>query len=79
MHCLIHSTLLGDPTVRKGLLKADLIVPSLDAVDLEIFKRIDRPHAGIKLNEIISGNYNRLSPRNLLGKIWINILHNMFS
>jgi len=52
---ITNSTLLGDPLVRKGILKADLIVPSLDAVDEEIFKQIDRPHVGIKLNEIIDG------------------------
>jgi wyosine [tRNA(Phe)-imidazoG37] synthetase (radical SAM superfamily) len=52
---ITNATLLGDPAVRKGLLKADLIVPSLDAVDPEIFKQIDRPHPDIKLDEIIDG------------------------
>ena len=69
---ITNSTLLGDPVVRKGLLKADLIVPSLDAVDLEIFKRIDRPHAGIKLNEIIDGLV--ALRKEFHGEIWLEVM-----
>ena len=58
--------------MRKGLLKADLIVPSLDAVDLEIFKRIDRPHDGIKLNEIIDGLV--ALRKEFHGQIWLEIM-----
>ena len=69
---ITNSTLLGDPVVRKGLLKADLIVPSLDAVDLEIFKRIDRPHSGIKLNEIIDGLV--ALRKEFCGQIWLEVM-----
>ncbi|MCX5699729.1 MAG: radical SAM protein [Candidatus Omnitrophica bacterium] len=69
---ITNSTLLGDPAVRQGLLKADLIVPSLDAVDLEIFKQIDRPHAGIKLNEIIDGLV--ALRKEFDGKIWLEVM-----
>ena len=69
---ITNSTLLGDPAVRKGLLKADLIVPSLDAVDPEIFKRIDRPHAGIKLNEIIDGLV--VLRKEFYGQIWLEVM-----
>ena len=69
---ITNSTLLGDPAVRKGLLKADLIVPSLDAVDLEIFKRIDRPHDGIKLNEIIDGLV--ALRKEFHGQIWLEVM-----
>jgi wyosine [tRNA(Phe)-imidazoG37] synthetase (radical SAM superfamily) len=69
---ITNSTLLGDPTVRKGLLKADLIVPSLDAVDQEIFKRIDRPHDGIKLNEIIDGLV--ALRKEFHGQIWLEVM-----
>ena len=69
---ITNSTLLGDPVVRKGLLKADLIVPSLDAVDPEIFKQIDRPHAGIKLNEIIDGLV--ALRKEFRGQIWLEVM-----
>jgi wyosine [tRNA(Phe)-imidazoG37] synthetase (radical SAM superfamily) len=69
---ITNSTLLGDPAVRYGLLKADLIVPSLDAVELEIFKQIDRPHAGIKLNEIIEGLV--VLRKEFHGQIWLEIM-----
>jgi len=69
---ITNSTLLGDPLVRKGLLKADLIVPSLDAVDPQIFKQIDRPNTGVKLNEIISGLV--ALRKEFRGKIWLEIM-----
>ncbi len=69
---ITNSTLLGDPVVRKGILKADLIVPSLDAVDLEKFKQIDRPHANIKLNEIIDGLV--ALRKEFSGEIWLEVM-----
>jgi len=69
---ITNSTLLGDPAVRQGLLKADLIVPSLDAVDPEIFEQIDRPHSGIKLNEIIEGL--AALRKEFFGQIWLEIM-----
>jgi len=69
---ITNSTLLGDPAVRKSLLKADLIVPSLDAADPEIFKQIDRPHTGIKLNEIIDGLV--ALRKEFHGKIWLEVM-----
>ena len=69
---ITNSTLLGDPLVRKELLKADLIMPSLDAVDPEIFKKIDRPNAGIKLNEVIDGLV--ALRKEFSGKIWLEVM-----
>lgn len=69
---ITNSTLLGDPLVRKGIVKADLIVPSLDAVKEQIFKRIDRPDAGIKLNEIIEGLI--ALRKEFRGQIWLEIM-----
>ncbi len=69
---ITNSTLLGDPLVRKELLKVDLIVPSLDAVDPGIFKKIDRPNDGIKLNEIIDGLI--ALRKEFSGEIWLEIM-----
>ena len=69
---ITNSTLLGDPLVRQGILKVDLIVPSLDAVDPGIFKQIDRPDKGVKLNEIIEGLV--ALRKEFSGKIWLEIM-----
>ena len=69
---ITNSTLLGDPQVRRGLLRADLIVPSLDAVDPEIFKRIDRPDPGIELNEVIDGLV--ALRKEFRGELWLEIM-----
>ncbi|HRZ15748.1 MAG TPA: radical SAM protein, partial [Candidatus Omnitrophota bacterium] len=47
--CLItNSSLLVDAAVRKSILGADVIIPSLDAATQDIFERIDRPMPGIQ-------------------------------
>ncbi len=69
---ITNSTLLGDASVRKGIIKADLIVPSLDAVDPQVFKQIDRPDAAVKLNEIIDGLI--ALRKEFGGKIWLEIM-----
>jgi wyosine [tRNA(Phe)-imidazoG37] synthetase (radical SAM superfamily) len=69
---ITNSTLLGDPLVRKEILGADLIVPSLDTVDAEIFKQIDRPCAGIELSEIIDGL--AALRKEFRGKIWLEVM-----
>ncbi len=52
---LTNGTLLGDESVRNALLKADLVMPSLDAASIESFKRINRPHSRINLDSYIQG------------------------
>jgi wyosine [tRNA(Phe)-imidazoG37] synthetase (radical SAM superfamily) len=69
---ITNSTLLGNPQVRQGLLGADLIVPSLDAADPEIFKLIDRPHPGIEFNQVIDGLI--ALRKEFRGLIWLEIM-----
>ncbi|MGA1839822.1 MAG: radical SAM protein [bacterium] len=69
---LTNSSLLGDPLVRDELKPLDLIVPSLDAVSEDIFKRINRPVKGIEIGFIIEGLI-RLREE-FSGKIWLEIL-----
>ncbi|TAM41709.1 radical SAM protein [bacterium] len=69
---ITNSTLLGNPRVRKALLGADLVVPSLDAVDEKIFRRIDRPHPDVKLEKIISGLVS--FGKEFRGKFWLEIM-----
>ncbi len=52
---LTNSTLLFNVEVRKELSQLDLIVPSLDAVLEDSFKKINRPTIDLKLDKIIDG------------------------
>jgi len=68
---ITNSTLLTDETVRNTCLKADLVVPSLDAADQEIFKKINRPASNINIKEIIEALC--LFKRQFKGKFWLEI------
>lgn len=69
---LTNSSFLGEPAVRKSLLRADLIIPSLDAVEQETFEKIDQPEPSIKIEGIIDGLI-ALS-REFPGRIWVEIM-----
>jgi len=51
---LTNSSLLQRTDVRKNLLQADIIYPSLDAVSEDIFKKIMRSLPGVSPDEIIN-------------------------
>lgn len=69
---ITNASLLNIREVRQALLGADLIVPSLDAVFPEIFKRMNRPHAKINLDEVIEGLVTL--KKEFPGKIWLEIM-----
>lgn len=52
---LTNGTLLGNESVRNSLLRADLVIPSLDAASISAFKQINRPHKDISLTAYIQG------------------------
>ena len=52
---LTNGSLLWDPQVRRSLLKADRVVPSLDAVTASVFRDISRPHPSLEPGQIIEG------------------------
>ena len=52
---LTNGTLLRDPSVRSELLRADLVLPSLDAATQQAFRRISRPHNSLTVHEHIRG------------------------
>lgn len=69
---ITNSCLMVDAQVRKELLQADLIVPSLDAASDEVFARIDRPLPGTRVEEIIEGLAGLRKEYH--GKIWLEIM-----
>ncbi|MFC1661152.1 radical SAM protein [Gemmatimonadota bacterium] len=52
---ITNGSLLSDPGVRKELLLADAVLPSLDAGTPGLFKRINRPHPGITFHQHVKG------------------------
>ena len=69
---LTNSTLFSDPEVRKSLLKADLVIPSLDAVSKKAFIKINRPDKDLDINKIIKGIED--FTKEFKGKIWLEVL-----
>ena len=69
---LTNSALLINKEVRKELLRADLICPSLDALSQDAFERINRPLAGIKIDDIINSLHELRSE--FKGKIFLEIM-----
>ncbi len=50
---LTNSAALVDKKVFKTLLKLDQVKLSLDAISSDIFRKIDRPHESIKIEEVV--------------------------
>jgi len=58
---ITNSSLLNNLDVRKSLEEADLIIPSLDAISENIFKRMNRPIEGLTAQNILDGMTKFLS------------------
>ena len=71
--CLItNSLLLANEQVTKELEYIDLIVPTLNTLNQDIFEKIVRPDYRTSVDEIKKGFIN-LNNSNYKGKIWIEI------
>jgi len=69
---LTNSSLLSRESVRKDLLAADLVVPSLDAATQNTFAKTTRPHSSLRLEEIIEGLEK--FRQEFKGSIWLEIM-----
>jgi len=69
---ITNGSLLWMKEVRDDLLKADLLVPSMDAIVEKQFKKINRPHRDLKLDEIKRGLLD--FSRTFKGSIWLEIM-----
>jgi wyosine [tRNA(Phe)-imidazoG37] synthetase (radical SAM superfamily) len=69
---ITNASLLSRSLVRRALLNADLLVPSLDAVDPQIFVRLDRPQKRIKLEQVIAGLV--ALKKEFPGRIWLEVM-----
>ena len=52
---LTNGALLFRKEVRDDLLEADLVLPSLDAANQEVFEKVNRPYPGLLIEGIVEG------------------------
>jgi wyosine [tRNA(Phe)-imidazoG37] synthetase (radical SAM superfamily) len=69
---ITNGSLLFEEEVRQDLLRADLVLPSLDAVSSEVFTKINRPGKGFSVEKVIEGlvEFRKVYK----GQIWLEIL-----
>ncbi len=69
---ITNGSLLFEEEVRKDLLDSDKVLPSLDAISPEIFKKINRPHSEFRIERVIEGmiEFRKVYK----GQIWLEIL-----
>jgi len=69
---LTNGTLLHQEQIRKELLKADVVLPSLDAATESTFRKLNRPHHDLNLEEYIRGLEQ--FRKEYSGKLWLEVL-----
>ncbi|MBN1254700.1 MAG: radical SAM protein [Deltaproteobacteria bacterium] len=69
---ITNSSLMHLEEVRKALIKADLIMPSLDAATPSVFRTVNRPYPSLEVTQIIDGLTALRGEYK--GKIWLEIL-----
>ncbi|MDY0103639.1 MAG: radical SAM protein [Lentimicrobium sp.] len=68
---LTNGTLFTDKEVRSSLLKADVVLPSLDAVSEAVFQKINCPAEGLKVADYIQGLID--FRHEFKGEIWLEV------
>ncbi len=68
---LTNGTMLWDGAVRAALADADLVVPSLDAVDEDSFRKVNHPHPAINFPFYLDGLRKFAEGRS--GKMWLEV------
>ncbi len=69
---ITNGSLLYLPEVRQELVGADAVLPTLDAGDAMLYRRINRPHPAITFNRIIDGLIS--FREQYQGKLWIEVM-----
>jgi len=69
---ITNASLLNTQALRLAVKEVDLIAPSLDAVTVQTFQRINRPHPDIKIQDVINGLIELR--KEFSGKIWLEVM-----
>ncbi len=68
---LTNGSMLWKPEVRKALMDADIVVPSLDAGNQEMFEYINRPCKELSFEQVVSGI--ELFIKEFKGETWLEV------
>ncbi len=68
---LTNGSLLYDPAVRADCARADLVLPSLDAGDEDVYQRINRPHEALPFQKVVDGL--AAFREEFAGDIWLEV------
>jgi wyosine [tRNA(Phe)-imidazoG37] synthetase (radical SAM superfamily) len=52
---LTNGSLLYQAEVRRALLRADVVLPSLDASDADLFNYVNQPHPALSFHQVVEG------------------------
>lgn len=68
---LTNGSLLWREDLQSELLEADLVIPSMDAGDEEMFQRVNRPHPQLRFEQVVEGliSFSQHFP----GQIWLEV------
>lgn len=69
---LTNGSLLYMPEVRTALMRADLVIPSLDAGDETMFRYVNRPHNSLSFDNMVNGLIEFTS--DFPGQVWLEVL-----
>ena len=69
---LTNGSLLYQPEVRAALMRADLVIPSLDAGDETMFRYVNRPHDGVSFGNMVNGLIGFTD--DFPGQVWLEVL-----
>lgn len=69
---LTNGSLLYLPEVRAALMRADLVIPSLDAGDERMLQYVNRPHPAITFDNMANGLIE--FTRDFPGQVWLEVL-----
>ena len=69
---ITNGSLLYDEEVQQDLLRADVVLPSMDAVSPDVFSKINRPQESFSAEKVIRGliDFRKIYQ----GQIWLEIL-----
>lgn len=69
---ITNGTLLTEDSVYQALLKADIVLPSIDAYDKKSFKRINRPHKALDFEKSLAALIK--FSHEYTGQIWLETM-----
>jgi len=69
---ITNGSLLGDGSIQRELAAADIVLPSLDAVDSDGFRKINRAHKSIVFENMLEGLID--FSHNYKGQLWLEIM-----